>query len=113
MKTLIFKGYSDDTFGEFGVTNEDVDNCGSGKPIQCVISAEGTQLVITGQYGLYKQGSWSVGVTPPDEELPTPDWAVRVRFEDYTAVVEVDVPDEFELDWYSDSELIGGDRNDT
>lgn len=42
MKTLKFMGYSDDTFGEYGVTNEDVDNCGRGNPIQCVINAEGT-----------------------------------------------------------------------
>jgi len=27
MKTLKFKGYSDDIFGEYGVTNTDYDNC--------------------------------------------------------------------------------------
>ncbi|MCR5707940.1 MAG: hypothetical protein K6G82_06670 [Ruminococcus sp.] len=108
MKTLKFMGYSDDTFGEYGVTNEDVDNCGSGNPIQCVINAEGTQLVVTGQYGRYKHASWDIGITPPDEELPMPEWAIRVRFEEYTTVVEIDVPDEFELDWYNDGERVEG-----
>ena len=30
---LRFEGYSDDTFGEYGVTNDDYDNSASGKPI--------------------------------------------------------------------------------
>lgn len=37
MHTLKFHGYSDDTFGEYGVTNQDCDNCASGMPIQCVV----------------------------------------------------------------------------
>ena len=37
MHRLNFYGYSDDTFGEYGVTGDDVDNCGSCEPIQCVI----------------------------------------------------------------------------
>ena len=112
MKTLIFKGYSDDTFGEYGVTNEDVDNCGSMRPIQCVITAEGTQLVVTGQYGRSGLGTWDVGISLPDEELPMLEWAIRVRFEDYTTVVEVDVPDDFELDWYDDGKPVGGAENE-
>ena len=48
MKTLKFMGYSDDTFGEYGVTNDDIDNCGSGDPIQCVIEAGDTALIVTG-----------------------------------------------------------------
>lgn len=37
MRILKFYGYSDDTFGEYGLTNEDVDNCGCCEPIQCMI----------------------------------------------------------------------------
>lgn len=36
---LKFEGYSDDTFGEYGVTGEDVDDCGSMEPIQCIVNA--------------------------------------------------------------------------
>lgn len=47
MKTLVFQGYSDDTFGElecFGIT---VDNYANQKPIQChVKSSEGELLVV-------------------------------------------------------------------
>lgn len=39
MKTLKFMGHSDDTFGEYGATMDDIDNAGSGEPIQCVIKA--------------------------------------------------------------------------
>lgn len=42
MKTLKFMGHSDDTFGEYGTTMDDIDNAGSGEPIQCVIEADGT-----------------------------------------------------------------------
>lgn len=37
MHRLCFYGYSDDTFGEYGVTGDDIDNCGNCEPIQCVI----------------------------------------------------------------------------
>lgn len=48
MKTLKFEGYSDDTFGEYGVTNQDVDNCATMEPIQCVIDCgvRGSQPVM-------------------------------------------------------------------
>lgn len=50
MKTLKFMGHSDDTFGDYGTTMDDIDNCGSCEPIQCVIEADGTALIVTGQY---------------------------------------------------------------
>ena len=37
MRTLKFHGYGDDTFGEYGVTNQDCDNCANEKPIQCIV----------------------------------------------------------------------------
>jgi hypothetical protein len=37
MKTLKFHGYGDDTFGEYGITGQDRDNCANEKPIQCVV----------------------------------------------------------------------------
>ena len=42
MKTLRFMGHSDDTFGEYGTTMDDIDNAGSGDPIQCIVEADGT-----------------------------------------------------------------------
>lgn len=37
MKTLIFRGYGDDAFGEYGVTGQDCDNCANEEPIQCIV----------------------------------------------------------------------------
>ena len=47
MHKLCFYGYSDDTFGEYGVTGDDVDNCGTHEPIQCVIAhSNGERLMV-------------------------------------------------------------------
>lgn len=104
MKKLIFKGYSDDTFGEYGVTNDDVDNCGSCNPIQCVIEAGNTALIVTGQYDCVGTGTWDIGVSLKDEELSFPDWDMRTSFEGYTTVLEIDVPDDVELTWYNNGQ---------
>lgn len=32
MRTLKFHGYGDDTFGEYGVTGQDCDNCANESP---------------------------------------------------------------------------------
>ena len=58
MKTLKFMGHSDDTFGEYGTTMDDVDNAGSGTPIQCVVEADGTALIVTGQYDRNGTGAY-------------------------------------------------------
>lgn len=100
MKKLKFMGHSDDTFGEYGVTNDDIDNCGSGEPIQCVVEAGNTALIVTGQYNRVGTGTWDIGISLKDEELSLPDWDIRVSFEGYTTVIEIDVPDDVELTWY-------------
>ncbi|MBQ9898537.1 MAG: hypothetical protein IJM44_03670 [Ruminococcus sp.] len=102
MKTLRFEGHSDDTFGEYETTHDDVDNCGSGRPIQCVVEADSTALVVTGQYNRHGTGTWDIGISLQDEELSLPDWDIRVSFEGYTTVLEIDVPDDVELTWYND-----------
>ncbi len=63
MKTLKFMGHSDDTFGEYGTTMDDIDNAGSGEPIQCVIEADGTALIVTGQYDRNGTGTWDIGIS--------------------------------------------------
>lgn len=104
MKTLKFMGHSDDTFGEYGTTMDDIDNCGSCEPIQCVIEAGNTALIVTGQYDRVGTGTWDIGISLKDEELSLPDWNIRVSFEGYTTVLEIDVPDDVELTWYNNGE---------
>lgn len=101
MKTLKFMGYGDDTFGEYGTTGTDVDNCASCEPIQCVIEADGTALIVTGQYDRMGTGTWDIGISLQDEDLSYPDWDMRISFEGYTTVIEIDVPDDFKLTWYN------------
>lgn len=106
MKTLKFYGQSDDTFGEYGVTHYDVDNCASLKPIQCKIEADGQSLLVIGQYSRNGNGCWDIGISQTNESTPIPNWTVRISSSGYTAVLEIDVPDTFRLTWYSDMRMI-------
>ena len=97
MKTLKFYGYSDDTFGEYGVTDTDYDNCSSGESVTFKVTAHGKALFVTGQYSRNNTGCWDVGVSIEDENN-CPEWDMRIYFEDYSTVLEIDVPDDFTLE---------------
>lgn len=47
---------------------------------------------------------WDIGISLQDEELSLPDWDMRISFEGYTTVLEIDVPDDVELTWYNNGE---------
>lgn len=120
MITLRFRGYSDDTFEVHADTGADVDtlsggidNCASCEPIQCVITAGGTSLIVTGQYNRMGTGTWDIGISLYDEELSAPEWDIRTGFEDYSTVVEMDVPDDVELTWYNNGVRLAGDDTST
>ena len=111
MKTLKFHGYSDDTFGEYGVTNQDCDNCANGKPIQCIVDCgqEGRVMVV-GQYSnvTMGSGSWLVGLSKVDEYDELPDWNFRIEKSDceYSPALLMDLPEGFfNLEWF-----IGGSK---
>lgn len=109
MKTLRFEGHSDDTFGEYGVTNDDYDNCASGTPIDWIVTAPSQPdvgLVVTGQHCPGLSGSWLVGISsydPKFHDLAMPSWPARFVPDLSRAagqrnpVLEVDVPDDFVL----------------
>ena len=81
MKRLEFYGCSDDTFGEYGVTGDDVDNCGSRYPIQCVIDCKDKgRLMVIGQYSKASLGNgcWMVGISKVEESDEFPDWKINV-----------------------------------
>ena len=109
-KTLKFEGYSDDTFGEYGVTNEDVDNCASLNPIQCLIEAEGEKLLVVGQYakGHINGSCWVIGVSRVDEGTPLPNWPIRLVNGEcpYSPTLEIDVPSDFALTWFSNQKKV-------
>lgn len=105
MKTLIFGGYSDDTFGEITPRGDDFDNCASGEPIEWLIQSpsEGLGILIVGQYAPTDRGGWLIGASPWDPEhidQPPPNWPIRMmRRPDcpYSLALEIDVPDDATL----------------
>lgn len=113
MQTLKFHGYSDDTFGEYGVTNQDYDNCASGKPIQCIVDCgERGRVMVVGQYSdvSMDSGCWLVGLTKVGEEDKLPDWNFRFEKSDceYSPALLMDLPEgTYDLIWYSNGKKVG------
>ena len=100
-KKYIFEGYSDDTFGEYGVTNIDYDDGASESEIRFSLSREsGEGVVIAGQYT--KNGTWNIGMALLNEDysLNKEDW--RIYFEPneyaYCNRLIVEAPDDTKLE---------------
>ena len=107
MKRLKFYGYSDDTFGEYGITGEDIDNCGSCEPIQCVIDCGNDgRLMVIGQYSRSSMGNgcWMAGVSKVEEDDEFPDWKVEIGYcaeVRYSVELFIELPTgDFNLTWY-------------
>ena len=98
MKPLQFYGHSDDTFGEYGRTHDDHDNCASGKPIRFLVKHGDDQLIVVGQYGQGTGASWTVGVDMVGEDIPLPPWRIWIRAGKasecgYSPTLEIDAPE--------------------
>lgn len=109
MKTLVFQGYSDDTFGElecFGIT---VDNYANQKPIQCHVKSSEGELLVVGQYAKsHLTGCWVIGISMIDENVPIPNWPIRFLpvKEGYSPILEIDVPDDVTLTFYNNRKKV-------
>ncbi|MBP3798014.1 MAG: hypothetical protein J6I46_09620 [Ruminococcus sp.] len=101
MKTLKFYGYSDDTFGEFAETNVDYDTCGEDIAVELIVSDGVKRLSVIGRYG--STGTWSIEVFSHDEDH-NPDWTMRLYFEDYSPVLEIDCPDNIRV-WCTNEDI--------
>lgn len=107
MKTFCFEGYSDDTFGEYGSTKEDWDNCANGHPFVVSVwsASEKTGLYVWGWYA-GKQwpkeapGCWMIGVQQWDEDIALPRWNIRYSNGEsgYTPSLLLDVPDDTKIE---------------
>lgn len=99
MPQFMFHGYSDDTFGEYGVTNDDHDNCASGKPIVYEVTHGSEGLLVIGQYCHAEAGGWMVGVAPHptlgDGDGPIPDWPISITRgpSSYTPSLFIEAPE--------------------
>lgn len=106
MKVLKFYGYSDDTFGEYGITHEDVDNCASLESIQCIVDCKDKgRIMVIGQYSAANNGCWMVGISKVDEEDDFPDWKIQITEApdcEYSIMATIEIPDiDFELIWFN------------
>lgn len=98
MKILHFEGCSDDTFGEYNLTNDDYDNCASGKPIKWLVTAGGKSILVVGHYCPAPATGWVIGVgrVQDDDNEGMPAWPMRIEEGDrpYSPRLVIDVPDD-------------------
>lgn len=97
---LSFIGHSDDTFGEYGVFQDDYDCCASGRPIVWEVKCGDEGLFVFGQYGgrdwpSKSPGCWMIGVQQLDEDIPLPNWPMQFRTADsgYSPELLINAPD--------------------
>lgn len=96
MKTLKFEGYSDDTFGCYWKGGDvDDDDCANLSVRTIYVKAGEQRMAVTGVYG--QACMWSVGIAPIEDDNAMPDWPMRWSFSGYSTVLEIDVPDKFEV----------------
>ena len=96
MPALRFEGFSDDTFGEYAHTNDDYDNCASGKPIVWLVQAGSEKLLVSGQYAPGSATGWLIGVAPhDDDDNPLPQWPMRLERGDrpYSPALVIEAPE--------------------
>ena len=103
-KTLIFEGYSDDTFGETNHFRDDYDNCASGKPIEYLVKSGSEAIVVTGHHCPNNSGTWMIGVAnydPDSEDCDFPKWPIRIEPQDYRNGFQprliIEAPDDVEI----------------
>ena len=112
MKPLRFHGYSDDTFGEYGRTGQDFDDCGEGQIRICrVQDPRGEGLHVIGVYptmpGRWPRdfpACWTVGIAPLVENGHLPPWPMIWYQDGYTPVLELDAPADVTLEWMQEED---------
>lgn len=110
--TLKFHGQSDDTFGEYGETYQDYDNCASGKPIQCIIDCEEHgRLLVVGQYSPdLSSGCWVISIGKVEDADVFPEWKIKLgecQHVPYSMELEIEIPNcDFNLKWYDNGKLV-------
>lgn len=105
-KLIEFHGYSDDTFGfdvfDMSKTTRiggDDHHDGANSTVRAYrveSKSTGTAVVVTGVYGKCPAATWSVGISPDEEDVAIPEWAARPHFrtDGYTPVLALTVPDD-------------------
>lgn len=92
MRTLKFYGCSDDLFEIEGTKRGEPDEIGEGA-VEVVYGDAGVRV-----WAIYAHGetaTWMIGIEPLDEDIPIPDWPIRMSLggRGYSAEIAMDVPD--------------------
>lgn len=100
MPKLIFEGHSDDTFGEYGYTNNDYDCCASGALIVYAVTVGAEGMHVVGQYAGKDwpdecPACWLVGMQPLKEGVPIPNWPLKFEMADngYSPRLIIEAPE--------------------
>lgn len=88
MTTLNFYGASDDLFYAGPVGKEDEFYA----PYSVMVAGDGGQMVVIADYT--DKGVWSIAIAPVDEDIPLPDWPMRVQLHEggYSTQLFIDAP---------------------
>jgi hypothetical protein len=95
MQTAKFYGASDDLIEVEGVKGADEFTALADGPFAAVFNLGGKMRV----YAIY-DGCWMFAVGQVDEDIPLPNWPVRIKQHPetkYTVLLEIDVPDDVKL----------------
>lgn len=109
--TLHFSGYSESTFGEYGVTKTSFQYYASQGPIQCLIETENDQLLVIGRYVSRRthisNNCWMIGISTIENQK-MPDWPIRYGKGKcpYSPTLTIDVPEHCKLTWYMNRKRI-------
>lgn len=107
MVQLIFRGYSDDTFGEVNHFNIDCDNCAKDEPIEFLVYNNEYSIIVTGWYGgvhhmKHYTGHWMIGVSNyTEDDKDFPNWNIRLTkggHYSYECELIIEAPDDVKLD---------------
>ena len=107
MINLVFRGYSDDTFGEVNHFHIDHDNCASDKPIEYLVYNDEYALLVTVWYGMKNHtGNWMIGVSNySDSDDNACDWNISiVRGEacNYEVELMIEAPDDVNVKLFNE-----------
>lgn len=103
MQTVVIEGSSDDLVNISGVKGGDEFGCYTSDGRYHGSFNLGGQMRIHAIY----DGTWSFAIGQVDEEIPLPDWPIRIKWPGscgYSTRVEIDVPDDVKVSHERDGE---------
>jgi hypothetical protein len=99
-RTLQFYGASDDLFeieGTIPGEPDEIDCWLGNKGVNAAVEIRdenGHGLRVTAMYAAF-EAVWNIGVEPLDEDVPIPDWPMKISLSDrgYSTLLAMEVPD--------------------